>query len=333
MPAPQRGQVLMRVAALLEDREPEVATDLTREEGKTLNEAIGEVRRSISILRFFGSEGWQIGGQTFPSASRDVLIYSRREPMGLVLAITPWNFPIAIPSWKIAPALVAGNAVILKPAQLTPGTATHLVRALADAGMPPGVLSLVLGTGSMIGNRLIDDPRVSALSFTGSLAVGSQIYERAARRRIRTQLEMGGKNAIVVLDDADPVVAARIAAAGAFGLTGQACTATSRVICQRGVAPALEAALEAESRRFLPGDGLEAGVLMGPVVSEDQLEVDRSFLDAARSDGLRIVAGEEAPRGLLHPPAIISGVKVTDRLAQEEIFGPVVSLIEVASLD
>jgi acyl-CoA reductase-like NAD-dependent aldehyde dehydrogenase len=332
-PAPERGGILLRAAEVLEGRLTDVATDLTREEGKTLQEATGEVRRAAAILRFFGSEGWRIGGQTYPSATRDVLIYGRREPMGIVLAVTPWNFPIAIPAWKIAPALIAGNAVILKPAGQTPATAAHLVAALVDAGIPNGVLGLVLGSGAEIGDRLVDDPRVAAITFTGSVRVGSGLYERAAPRRARVQLEMGGKNAIVVLDDADPDEAARIVATGGFGLTGQACTATSRVICQRGIAPRFVDALVEESRRFAPGDGLDPAVLMGPVISPDQLSIDRSFVEDALAEGLRVVAGGEPPEALFHAPTVIAGVEPGHALAQEEIFGPVVAVIEVASLD
>ena len=213
-PPPLRGEILRRAADILEQRLDEVAVDLTREEGKTLSESTGEVRRAVAVLRFFGGEGWRIGGHTYPPASGDGLIYTRREPLGTVVAITPWNFPIAIPAWKIAPALVAGNAVVLKPAQITPGSAWHLTRSLLEAGLPPGVLSLVNGPGLVVGNTLVDDPRVAAVSFTGSVPVGRAIYQRLAPRLARAQLEMGGKNALIVLDDAIPATAARIAAAG-----------------------------------------------------------------------------------------------------------------------
>ena len=332
-PAPQRGEILMRAAGILESRVEVVARDLTREEGKTIAEATGEVRRAVAILRFFGSEGWRLGGQTFPATASDALVYTRREPVGVVVAIAPWNFPIAIPAWKTAPALIAGNAVVLKPAALTPGTAYHLVASLVDAGIPDGVISLLLGTGGEVGDLLVDDPRVAAVTFTGSVVVGTRLYERAARRRIRVQLEMGGKNALVVLDDADPAAAARIAAVGGFGLTGQACTATSRIVCTRGVAPAFVEALAAESERYAPGDGLDPGVLMGPVVSPEQGSVNLSFLEEARGAGLTVVAGGGTPAGLLQAPAIVTGVRPGDRLAQEEVFGPVVGIIEVADLD
>jgi len=332
-PAPVRGEILLRAADLLERRSDEVAVDLTREEGKTLSEATGEVRRAIAVLRFFGGEGWRIGGSTYPSSVGDGLIYTRREPVGIVAAITPWNFPIAIPAWKIAPALVAGNAVVLKPAQITAGSAWHLVSSLLEAGIPPGVLSLVNGPGSVVGNALVGDPRVAAVTFTGSVAVGKAIFGRLAARRARTQLEMGGKNALVVLDDADPATAARIAAIGGFGLTGQACTATSRVICTPKVKPAFLEAFVEETGRYQPGDGLNAGVLMGPVVSQDQASSNRSYVEAARAVGSTPITRGDIESGLFQPPVIVTDVGVDDRIAQEEVFGPVVAVIEAADLD
>jgi aldehyde dehydrogenase (NAD+) len=332
-PAPERGEILARAAAILEQRADEVATDLTREEGKTIREARGEVARAASILRFFGGEGTRMEGRTFPAPSNATLIYSRREPLGVVVAISPWNFPIAIPAWKMAPALVAGNAVILKPAHHTPGTASHLVHALVDAGMPRGVLSLVTGLGSVVGTALTDDPRVSGITFTGSVAVGDEIYLRAARRRVRVQLEMGGKNALVVLDDADPVAAARIAAAGGFGLTGQACTATSRVICTPGIRGSFVDAFFEEACRYQPGDGLQPDVLMGPVVSDEQARTNREYIDIARRAGSTTIRPPVEESGLFQAPVIITDVKPGDRLAQEEVFGPVVAVLEVKDLD
>jgi len=334
LPAPERGAILLRAAAQLEARATEIAVDLTREEGKTLAEATGEVRRAASILQFFGSEGWRIGGQTYPaSASAETLIYTRKEPLGVVVAVTPWNFPLAIPTWKIAPALIAGNAVILKPAGLTPGTAWHLATALVDAGVPAGAFSLILGPGAEIGQHLVADPRVAAISFTGSIEVGDAIYQRAAPRRARVQLEMGGKNATVVLDDADPTFAARIVAAGGFGLTGQACTATSRVIATKGIVNDLVEALREEAGRFEPRDGLDEGALMGPVVSDGQLRIDRSYLDIARQEGAEVVTGADAPDGLFQRPVIVKGTTSKHRIAQEEVFGPVIAIVEVPGLD
>ncbi len=330
-PAPERGKILMSAASILEDRLDEVAVDLTREEGKTLAEAKGEVGRAASILRFFGSEGWRIGGVTLPSSSGDTLIYTRREPLGVVAAITPWNFPIAIPAWKSAPALIAGNAVVLKPAQLTSGTAWHLVNALVDAGTPPGVISLVNGSGSVIGDALLNDERVAGISFTGSVAVGARIHDCAAKRHVRVQLEMGGKNALVVLDDADPAIAARIAATGGFGLTGQACTATSRVICTPGIRDAFIEAFRDGSRRYQPGDGLDPSIMMGPVVSRDQADTNQAYVRAAREAGSTVLVGAD-PDGLFQPPVIVTNVQARDRLAQEEVFGPVVAVLDVDDL-
>lgn len=332
-PAPARGAILLRGASILEGRAEGVALDLTREEGKTLREARGEVDRAVAILRFFGSEGWRLGGHTFPAtASAETHIYTRREPLGVVALITPWNFPIAIPAWKSAPALIAGNSVILKPASLTPASAVHLIAALVEAGIPDGVITLLLGSGSAVGDPLVDDPRVAAISFTGSVGTGAAIYERVARRRPRVQLEMGGKNALVVLDDADATSAARIASAGGFGLTGQACTATSRVICTRGIVEDFVEAFVAESQRYAPRDGQDPASLMGPVISADRLASNLEFLEGARAGGARIVAGDQPADGLLEVPAIVADVDVQDRLAQEEVFGPVVAVLTVDGL-
>jgi alpha-ketoglutaric semialdehyde dehydrogenase len=329
---PARGQVLTRAAELLEQRTAQIALDITEEEGKTLAEATGEVTRSASILRFFGSLGWAPTGSVLPVSAADDLVYTRREPVGVVAAITPWNFPLAIPTWKTAPALIAGNAVLLKPALIAPTAAWHLASALTDAGLPAGVLALLNGPGSVVGDQLAGDRRVGALTFTGSVAVGSGLYARVAPRRTRVQLEMGGKNATVVLDDADPAAAAQIVAAGAFGLTGQACTATSRLICTPGIRTALVEAMAEQARRYRAGDGTEPGTLMGPVVSDAQLATDREFIDIARAEGGTVVTGESKPDGLLHDPVIVTGVDPGSRLAQEEVFGPVLAVIEVPDL-
>jgi aldehyde dehydrogenase (NAD+) len=328
-----RGQILLTAAELLAGRAEYVARDLTREEGKTLAESRGEIARAVGVLRYFGGEGWRLGGETLPSAVDGTLIYTRREPLGVVAAITPWNFPIAIPAWKLAPALVAGNTAVLKPAGITSLTASHLISALQDAGLPAGVLNLVHGSGGEVGEALVRDDRVAGVSFTGSVAVGRRIHELASARMARVQLEMGGKNPLVVLDDADPDQAARVAAAGAFALTGQACTATSRVLVTPRIASAFLEALRAQAERYTPGNGLVDGVLMGPVVSEAQLETDRLYLQVAVDEGGELVTGSYDGEGLFFRPAVISGVGRDDRLAQEEVFGPVVGLIEVADLD
>jgi alpha-ketoglutaric semialdehyde dehydrogenase len=333
MTGPARGTVLLDAADILRSRIDEVARDLTREEGKTLAESKGEVRRAIDVLRFFGGEGWRVGGQNLPSSVPATFVYTRKEPLGVVAAITPWNFPIAIPAWKIAPALVAGNAVVLKPAEITPVSTWHLTRSLVDAGLPPGVLNVVFGQGSVVGDELVSDPRVGAVSFTGSVAVGGRIHDRVTARKARVQLEMGGKNPLIVLDDADAGIAARIAAAGAFGLTGQACTATSRIICTPGIKDAFVDALIAEVGRTRVGDGLDETTTMGPVVSEAQLATDRRYLDLAADEGGHVVAGADEPDGLMQRPAIVTGVAPHHRIAQEEVFGPVVGILDADDLD
>ena len=248
LPAPSRGAILMAAGNLLLDRQAAIAEDLVREEGKTLAEAKGEVKRASDVLRFFGSLGWAATGEVLPSGLPDTTITTRREPLGVVGLITPWNFPIAIPAWKAAPALISGNAVVIKPAELTPLSATHLARALQDAGLPAGVFNVVHGKGRVVGDALARDPRIAGMSFTGSTNVGLGLQEILNARRARVQLEMGGKNGVLVLDDADPRKAAQVVAAGAFGLTGQACTATSRVYVTPGIRAAFLAALDGGSR-------------------------------------------------------------------------------------
>ena len=252
LPAPSRGAILMAAGNLLLDRQTAIAEDLVREEGKTLAEAKGEVKRASDVLRFFGSLGWAATGEVLPSGLPDTTITTRREPLGVVGLITPWNFPIAIPAWKSAPALISGNAVVIKPAELTPLSATHLARALQDAGLPAGVFNVVHGKGRVVGDALARDPRIAGLSFTGSTNVGLGLQEILNARRARVQLEMGGKNGVLVLDDADPRKAAQVVAAGAFGLTGQACTATSRVYVTPGIRAAFLEALTEEAARLHP---------------------------------------------------------------------------------
>lgn len=329
-----RGAVLARAAEILSTRRAEIARDLTREEGKTFAEASGEVSRAAGILRFFGGEGSRMPGQTMPSAVADTFVYTKGEALGVVGLITPWNFPIAIPAWKMAPALIAGNTVVIKPAALTPVSVWHLARALDDAGLPEGVLNVVYGSGGVLGDALVSHPDVGAISFTGSTAVGRSIHGIAAARMARVQLEMGGKNALVVLDDADPERAARIAAAGAFGLTGQACTATSRVICTPGVrTPFIEALVE-QAKEYRAGDGLAEGTRMGAVVSESQLRTDRDYLAVAAREGGHVVStGDSSPAGLLLDPAVVTNVDPHHRIAQEEVFGPVVAVLPAADLD
>ncbi len=331
LPAPSRGAILMAAGNLLLDRQTSIAEDLVREEGKTLAEAKGEVKRASDVLRFFGSLGWAATGEVLPSGLPDTTITTRREPLGVVGLITPWNFPIAIPAWKAAPALISGNAVVIKPAELTPLSATHLARALQDAGLPAGVFNVVHGKGRVVGDALARDPRIAGMSFTGSTKVGLGLQEILNARRARVQLEMGGKNGVLVLDDADPRKAAQVVAAGAFGLTGQACTATSRVYVTPGIRAAFLAALTEEAAQYTAGDGLE-GAKMGAVVSSQQFEQDQAAVRTAVERGATLLHGEYdggTDGGFRFPAAILTDLPFDDAAVTEEIFGPVVAVLEV----
>ena len=331
LPAPSRGAILITAGNLLIERQTAIAEDLVREEGKTLAEAKGEVKRASDVLRFFGSLGWAATGEVLPSGLPDTTITTRREPLGVVGLITPWNFPIAIPAWKAAPALISGNAVVIKPAELTPLSATHLARALQDAGLPAGVFNVVHGKGRVVGDALARDPRIAGLSFTGSTRVGLGLQEILNARRARVQLEMGGKNGVLVLDDADPRKAAQVVAAGAFGLTGQACTATSRVYVTPGVREEFLAALTEEAAQYTPGDGSDAA-RMGAVVSSQQFEQNQAAVRTAVERGATLLHGEYdggTDAGFLFPAAILTDLPFDDAAVTEEIFGPVVAVLEV----
>ncbi|BCW35019.1 aldehyde dehydrogenase [Arthrobacter sp. StoSoilA2] len=336
LPAPARGAILIAAGNLLNERQHAIAEDLVREEGKTLAEAKGEVRRASDVLRFFGSLGWAATGEVLPSGLPDTTITTRREPLGVVGLITPWNFPIAIPAWKTAPALISGNAVVIKPAELTPLSTTHLARALQDAGLPAGVFNVVHGKGRVVGDALARDPRIAGLSFTGSTNVGLGLQEILNARRARVQLEMGGKNGVLVLDDADPRKAAQVVAAGAFGLTGQACTATSRVYVTPGIRSAFLDALVQEAAAYTTGDGLDGEVRMGAVVSRQQFEQDQAAVRTAVERGATLLHGQydgDPTGALFFPAAILTGLPFDDAAVTEEIFGPVVAVLEVADYE
>ena len=334
-PAPARGAILYKASELVDARVDQLARAMTREEGKTLAESRGEALRARDILRYYGGEGWRGGGDVLPANAPNGMLYTRREPLGVVAVITPWNFPLAIPAWKIAPALAYGNAVVFKPASATPHSAVLLVEALVGAGLPAGVLNLVIGPGGAVGDALAGDPRVNGVSFTGSYDVGSELYTRATARMARTQVEMGGKNPLVVLADADLDLAVRLTVMGGFGLTGQACTATSRVVVEEAVADAFVAALAEAARGLKVGDGLADGVQMGPAVSADQLETDLRYIEVGRGEGAELVTGGERIAGEGHfvQPTVFDRVTTTMRIAQEEIFGPVVGVIRVPGFE
>jgi acyl-CoA reductase-like NAD-dependent aldehyde dehydrogenase len=336
-PAPMRGEILRRAADLLEQRAEAVGRDLTREEGKTLAEGIGETRRAVSILRYYAAQTLEPDGETYPSSSRLTFLYARREPLGVVSVITPWNFPIAIPAWKIAPALAYGNTVVWKPAELVPLTAVHFLQALLDAGLPAGVLNLVLGKGSEVGDVLVTHEAVDAITFTGSNAVGRALQFRASEHGKKLQLEMGGKNPAVVLADANLDLAVEQVARGAFLSAGQKCTATSRVIVEQPILGEFQERLAALAQSWKLGDPLEADTKVGPLVSQEQLATVRGYLQLGRAEGGRFVAGGEcvtvAGEGYYVQPTVVTDLAAQSRVAREEIFGPVAALLPAASFE
>ncbi len=334
-----RGRVLSKASQVLESRKAELAELLTREEGKTLAESTGEVQRSVDIFRFFGGLSYTIGGQTLPHDLPNNLLFTRREPLGVVGLITPWNFPVAIPAWKLAPALVSGNSIVIKPASQAPALTLELAKALDEAGLPKGVLNVVIGDGRAVGGELATNAGVAALSFTGSYKVGSQIYLQLGQRMARAQMEMGGKNPTIVLADADLDLAARLVATAGFGLTGQACTATSRVIVEKSVADAFTEKLIGKARAIVVGNGLKPGVTMGPAVNEPEFKGNFDYIEIAQKEGGQIVFGgqrlseAEFAHGHFMQPTIISQVTPDTRIAREEVFGPVIAIIAVENFD
>ncbi|RIK51710.1 MAG: aldehyde dehydrogenase family protein [Chloroflexi bacterium] len=335
MPPPARGAILDKASRIVEARMDEYAAILTREEGKTRAEATGEVTRARDILRFYAGEGWRMGGDVLPSNTSGSLLYTRREPLGVIALITPWNFPIAIPAWKMAPALVYGNTVVFKPASLAPQSGLILVEALVEAGLPKGVLNYITGSGRNVGDELVSSPHVQGISFTGSYSVGTGIYEKAIKNMTRVQLEMGGKNPMLVLNDADLDLAVKLAVTGGFGLTGQACTATSRVIVEEQIADRFAAALTEAARNLVVGDGLQPGVQMGPAVSEDQLRTDLEYIGVGKDEGAKLLAGGGQARdgGHFVQPTVFDFVEPKMRIAQEEIFGPVIGILRAKNFD
>jgi aldehyde dehydrogenase (NAD+) len=339
IPAPKRGEVLYRAANILESRAESVARDMTREEGKTLPESRGEVGRAINILRYFAGEGARLAGMAVPSERDRVFIHTARKPVGVVGLITPWNFPIAIPAWKTAPALIAGNSVVLKPSDLAPLCALRMVQALDEAGVVKGAINLVTGPGSRVGNELVTNPKVRAISFTGSEATGSGIAVEAAKRRARVQLEMGGKNPTVVLKDADIPDAVTTVVNAAFYSTGQRCTATSRVIVEEPIVRGFTDALVERTRNLKVGNGLEAGIEVGPSIDERQLETVLEYVGVGKKEGARLQCGGERldgglyARGYFSSPAVLTDVSPEMRLAQEEVFGPVLAVLPARDLD
>ncbi len=339
MPGPARGRILSKAVELFRARVDDIARMLCREEGKTFTESKGEVNKGIALFEFYSGEGFRTHGKTLPSETRQMLTFTLRQPLGVVALITPWNFPFAIPAWKSAPALVTGNTVVLKPASNTPGTATMMAQVLHDAGIPKGVFNLVTGPGGAVGNTLVDHKDVQAVSFTGSNSIGLALNQRCAKRGIRVTAEMGGKNPVVVLDDADLELAATGILQGAFGSTGQRCTATSRVVVQRGIAAKLTELLVAGAKKIKVGNGLEQGIDMGPAVDAAQLKTDLDYIQYGLSEGAKLLCGGNQlkegnlARGFYVEPTIFSGVKIGHRLHQEEVFGPLIAMVEVGDFE
>jgi acyl-CoA reductase-like NAD-dependent aldehyde dehydrogenase len=330
-----RGNILYKASQVVEKRADEIGEALTREEGKTLKEGKGETLRAAAILRFFAGETAQPVGDRLPSSNPTTFLYTERVPLGVVAAITPWNFPIAIPTWKIAPALAYGNTVVFKPAELTPLTATLLVECLAEAGLPPGVLNLVTGSGRVIGDAIVSHDAVNAITFTGSNEVGKALYRKAldSERGVKVQLEMGGKNPVIVLNDADLDLALTQTLNGAMMSSGQKCTATSRAFVQRGVYDEFVSKLIARADGLRVGDPLAATTDLGPLVSASQRDSVMEYIGIGQSEGGEVAtkggSNEEFGDGYFVKPTIFTSMAPTMRLAQEEVFGPVLAVLPI----
>ncbi len=337
--APARGNYLFKVAEILDAKVEQLAVEMTREEGKTLPESRGEVRRAINIFRYFAGEGSRLPGMLAPSERDRVHMFAIRKPVGVAGLVTPWNFPIAIPAWKLAPALICGNTAILKPASAAPLSSWRIVEACHQAGIPKGVVNYLAGPGGELGRALVDAAPLKAISFTGSCPVGNWLHAEASRRRLRIQLEMGGKNPTIVLGDCEFNLAVENVVNGAFFSTGQKCTATSRAIVEEAIYDRFLDALLERTRKLKVGNGLEAGVDMGPAVDQAQLETDLGYIEAGRREagppriGGNRLTGGIYDKGYFVEPTIFADVGQTMTIAQEEIFGPVLAVMRARDFD
>jgi alpha-ketoglutaric semialdehyde dehydrogenase len=338
-PAPRRGEIIYRCAQILQERKEDYARDMTREMGKILKETRGDVQEAIDTAFYMAGEGRRLDGHTVPSELSNKFAMAMRVPLGVVGMITPWNFPMAIPSWKIFPAIVCGNTCVIKPAEDTPLSTVNLVRALMDAGLPPGVVNIVHGFGPEAGAPMVDHPDVRAISFTGSSEVGRLVGEVAARSFKPCSLEMGGKNAIIVLNDANVDLAIDGALWGGFGTAGQRCTAASRVIVQKDVYNQFADKFVARARALKVGPGIDEQNDMGPQINQQQIETTRKYVDIGKGEGAKLLAGGDRLTssglndGYFFEPTIFGDAHGKMRIAQEEIFGPVVSMIPADSLE
>jgi len=331
---PARGAFLYKAADWIEKRWDSIAADMTREEGKTLPEAKGEVGRTINILRYFAGEGSRMPGGVVPSERPRVHMWAFRKPLGVVGLITPWNFPSAIPAWKLAPALICGNTVIMKPASVSPLSAWRIVEAFHEVGLPKGVFNFVCGSGGTLGSAIVNAKPLKAVSFTGSCDIGNWLHAEASKRRLRIQLEMGGKNPTIVLADADFNSAVANVVNAAFFSTGQKCTATSRVIVEESIYDKYVAALVEATKKLKVGDGMQPGIEIGPAIDEGQLKTNLDYIEIGRKEcgeplcGGNRLTGPSFDEGYFVEPTIFAGVTETMRIAQEEIFGPVLAVLK-----
>ncbi|HEY7417354.1 MAG TPA: aldehyde dehydrogenase family protein [Ktedonobacteraceae bacterium] len=339
LPATERGEVLLQTALLLNEHKVELATLMTHEMGKILKETLGDVQIAIDVAKFIAGEGRRAEGETYPSGFPNKFNMTVRHPLGLVGIITPWNFPIAIPAWKSFPALLAGNAVILKPASDTPLLALKLAEILQAAGLPDGVFNVVTGSGGTLGHALASHKRINMISLTGSTEVGRQVAEICGRDLRRCTLELGGKNAVIVMDDADLGLAVSGVTNAAFGTTGQRCTATSRVIVHQAVLREFTDRLVASAEKLVVGDGLDPDVQMGPLVNVGRVQAVHEYTEIGKQEGAALVTGgmrlvdDGCAEGAFYKPTIFTNVGSDMRIAQEEVFGPFISLIPVSSYE
>ena len=336
---PARGQILYKVADILESRLEDIAETMTREMGKTFGEAKGETARGVALLRYYAGEGMRKIGDVIPSTDAGALMFTTRVPLGVVGVITPWNFPVAIPVWKIAPALVYGNTVVWKPATETAVTAAKIAACFHDAGLPAGVLNLVIGSGSVIGQGIAEHPGIHGITFTGSNGVGKRIAQAAVARGAKYQLEMGGKNPVIVLKDADLELAVNATISGGLRSTGQKCTATSRVIVEKEIFPAFREKLLEKIAALKVGDGMDASTWLGPCASESQMETVLGYIRKGVEEGAELLCGGERlsegemANGFFVAPTVFDRVTPNMTIFREEIFGPVLALVQADNLE
>ncbi len=334
-----RGDYLLKAASIMEERIDDIATTMTLEMGKTFPEAKGETARGVAILRYYAGEGMRPVGDVIPSTDSEALMFTTRVPLGVVGVVTPWNFPVAIPLWKMSPALIYGNAVVIKPASETAITCAKVIECLHDAGIPAGVINMVTGSGSLIGPEMASNKNIDAITFTGSNSVGKSLAQTAVARGIKYQLEMGGKNPVIVANDADLDLAVEATISGGLKSSGQKCTATSRVIVQKDVYDEFKEKLLKKVAEITVGDGMDADTWMGPSVNEGQLNTVLSYIEKGKDEGATLlfggneVTGKDGLNGYYVEPTVFEGVTSKMVLAQEEIFGPVLALMKVDTME